>query len=114
MKEMTKDLEYIPLTLTGKQKKILKGLGHHLTPLICIGKEGMTDSLLKATRQELFTRELIKVKIGTNSTLGKKEAADLLPQVTESTLVQLIGKTLLLYKENPEMEKGQRIALPRS
>lgn len=74
----------------------------------------MTDNVLKATQQELFARELIKVKIGSNSTLSKNEAAEIMPRFTESTLVQLIGKTLLLYKENPEMEKGQRIALPRS
>jgi RNA-binding protein len=110
---MPTKIEQLPLTLTGRQKKILKGLGHHLTPLICIGKEGMTDNVLKATRQELFTRELIKVKIGNNSTLNKNEAAELMPQVTESILVQLIGKTLLLYKENLEIEKGQRIILPR-
>jgi len=110
---MPTNIEQLPLTLTGRQKKILKGLGHHLTPLICIGKEGMTDNVLKATQQELFARELIKVKIGNNSTLNKNEAAELMPQVTESTLVQLIGKTLLLYKENLEIEKGQRIILPR-
>jgi len=110
---MTTDIEQPPLTLTGRQKKILKGLGHHLTPLICIGKEGITDNVLKATRQELLTRELIKIKIGNNSTLSKNEAAELMPQVTESTLVQLIGKTLLLYKENLEIEKEQRIILPR-
>lgn len=110
---MTKNNEYVPLTLTGKQKKTLKGLGHHLIPLICIGKEGMTDKVLKAARQELFTRELIKVKIGNNSNLNKNVAAELMPQVTESTLVQLIGKTLLLYKENPTIEREQRIILPR-
>lgn len=110
---MTKDIEHVPLTLTGKQRKVLKGLGHHLTPLVCIGKEGMTDNVVKATRQELFTRELIKVKIGNNSNISKDEAAELMPQVTESTLVQLIGKTLLLYKENPEIEREQRIILPR-
>jgi RNA-binding protein len=110
---MTDKEEKIAPTLTGKQKKFLKGLGHHLSPLISIGKEGLTENVFKATRQELLLRELIKVKIGTNSDIKKQEAADLLPAATDSTLVQLIGKTLLLYKENPTIDKEHRISLPR-
>ncbi len=110
---MTDKEETIDATLSGKQKKFLKGLGHHLSPLISIGKEGLTENVFKATRQELLTRELIKVKIGTNSNIKKQEAAELLPAATDSTLVQLIGKTLLLYKENPKIDKEHRISLPR-
>lgn len=110
---MTDQEEKIAVTLTGKQKKFLKGLGHHLSPLISIGKEGLTENVFKATRQELLIRELIKVKIGTNSNTKKQEAAEALPAATDSTLVQLIGKTLLLYKENPKIDKEQRISLPR-
>ncbi len=99
--------------LSGKQRKYLKGLGHHLEPLIAIGKEGLTENIIKATRQELLARELIKVKIATTSSMNKKEVADLLPTATDSALVHLLGKTLLLYKENPRKEKEQRIVLPR-
>lgn len=109
---MTNKEDKKTVTLTGKQKKFLKGLGHHLSPLVSIGKEGMTENVLKATRQELFIRELIKVKIGNNSSINKQEAADFLPTATESTLIQLIGKTLLLYKENPTIDKEHRITLP--
>lgn len=110
---MTDKEEKKEFTLTGKQKKFLKGLGHHLTPLVSIGKEGLTDNVLKATRQELLARELIKVKIGNSSSIDKKEAADLLPAATESTLVQLLGKTMLLYKENQKRDKEHRLSLPR-
>ena len=110
---MINDIDQINCVLTGKQKKFLKGLGHHLTPQVSIGKEGLTDNVLKATRQELQARELIKVKIGNNSTLSKDKALELLPEATESTLVQLLGKTLLLYKENPLKEKEHRIFLPK-
>lgn len=104
--------EKIAPALTGKQKKFLKGLGHHLAPIVSIGKEGLTANVLKAAQQELLARELIKVKIGNSSSMNKKEAADLLPEATASTLVQLIGKTLLLYKKNPKIDKEHRIALP--
>jgi len=110
---MTNEIDQISDVLTGKQKKFLKGLGHHLTPLVFIGKEGLSENVLKATKNELLVRELIKVKIGNNSTIDKDNAAELLPKATESMLVQLLGKTLLLYKENPLKEKEQRILLPR-
>ena len=109
---MTDPNEKIAFTLTGKQKKFLKGLGHHLAPLVSIGKEGLTENVIKASKQELLTRELIKVKIANSSSINKQEASELLPEATESTLVQLIGKTLLLYKENPKIDKENRISLP--
>ncbi len=109
---MTVPNDIIESTLTGKQKKFLKGLGHHLAPLIIIGKEGLTDNVIKATQQELLIRELIKVKIGNNSSLDKDKMAILLPEATDSQLVQLIGKTLLIYKKNPKIDKEHRISLP--
>lgn len=110
---MTAPEDNIGSTLSGKQKKFLKGLGHHLDPLISIGKEGLTENVLKATKQELLARELIKVKISNSSSINKNEVAELLPEATESTLIQLIGKTLLIYKENPKIDKEHRISLPR-
>lgn len=100
-------------TLSGKQKRYLKGLGHALSPLVYIGKEGLSESVIEATAKELLHRELIKVKIGSNSEIGKNEAAELLPVATQSCLVQLIGKTLLLYKKNPKRDKEQRIVIPK-
>jgi len=100
--------------LTIKQKKFLKGLAHSLSPVVKIGKEGITRGVLETIINELLYRELIKVKIGTNSNIGKTEAASLIPEKTASSLVQLIGKTIVLYKANPKKQKDKRIALPKS
>jgi RNA-binding protein len=99
--------------LNGKQKKYLKGLGHHLSPVILIGKEGMGQRLIDATAHELQNHELIKIKIGKNSDVTKHDAVQTLPAATGSELVQLIGKSLLLYKENPEKSRNERINLPK-
>lgn len=100
--------------LNGRQKKYLKGLGHHLSPVILIGKEGMSQRLLEATSQELENHELIKVKIGNNSNVAKQDAVLTLTKATGGELVQLIGKTVLLYKENPEKPQDERIHLPKN
>lgn len=99
--------------LSNKQVKYLRGLGHSLSALVLIGKEGITDKLIKSAKTELLNHELIKAKVGTNSSVNKNEAAQILPQATNSTLVQFIGKTLLLYKPNPKRPKDKRIILPK-
>jgi RNA-binding protein len=109
--EKTKDTPQA--TLSPKQKKYLKGLGHHLSPVILIGKEALSEKLIEATSLELANHELIKVKIGNNSGVGKQDAAFTLTNKCSCHLVQLIGKTLLLYKENTEKPKDERIQLPK-
>jgi RNA-binding protein len=100
-----------PQGLNARQKKYLKGLGHHLSPVVLIGKEGISPKLIEATVLELKNHELIKIKIGNNSGVAKQDAVQTLTAATGGELVQLIGKSLLLYKENPEKPKDKRIVL---
>jgi RNA-binding protein len=99
--------------LSPKQVKYLRGIGHKLTPLVLVGKEGISIGVISAITKELSHNELLKVKIGTNSIVSKQDAAAIIPEATCSSLVQLIGKTLLLYKPNPEKPKEDRIFLPK-
>lgn len=110
---MTESKKASPSLLSNKQIKHLRGLGHKLSPLVLIGKEGLNDKILQAVETELDNHELIKVKIGTNSSVDKKEAAEIVPKSTRSAPVQLIGKTLLLYRANPKKPKDKRIYLPK-
>jgi RNA-binding protein len=100
-------------TLKGKDKKYLRGLGHHLDPVVYVGREGLSDSLVASTTDALKTRELIKVKLGQNCAVPKKEAAEQLAALTGAALVQLIGKTIILYQPNKNLKPEQRISLPR-
>lgn len=109
---MTESKKKTAKKLSNKQIKHLRGLGHKLSPLVLIGKEGLNDNILQAVETELLNHELIKVKIGTNSSVDKKDAAETVPDSTGSILVQLIGKTLLLYRANPKKPKDKRIFLP--
>lgn len=111
---MSKELEDICPPLTSKQRKYLKGLAHPLTPAVQIGKEGISQGVVEAANQELQLRELIKVKIGKNNSLDKKDAGEEMAEKTASHLVQIIGKTLVLYRKNPEIDKNERIMLPKS
>jgi RNA-binding protein len=100
--------------LTASEKKFLKGLAHPMTPMVQIGKEGLSPGVLGSTSKELLNHELIKVKIGNNSGLEKHHTAEFLAEKTNSSLVQLIGKTIILYKANPKKPKDKRIVLPKT
>ena len=99
--------------LSGKQNKFLRSLGHHLTQTVIVGKEGITDNLIKSCNESLNSRELIKVKLGQNCPVEKKEAAKEIAAKTVSHLIQLIGKTVLLYRHNPDLPRDEAIRLPR-
>ena len=98
--------------LSNAQKKYLRKLGHALEPVVYIGKEGLAQSVIEAIDAALDYHELIKVKIINTTKISKHEAAEIVPGKTGSKLVLLVGKTLLLYRSNPNRKKDERIKLP--
>jgi RNA-binding protein len=91
-------------TLTGKQKRYLRGLGHHLNAVVLVGQQGIHEALVEKVDEELEHHELVKIKIGQDNT---KEAANTLAEATESALVQVIGHTLILSRarlKDPEIK----------
>lgn len=100
------------ISLSGEQTRFLRSLGHHLQPVVHLGKEGLSENLARSVRAAFKTRELIKVKLGQNCALSAAEAAHWLTETTNAALVQLIGRTLLLYLPNSKLKPDQRIVLP--
>ena len=96
--------------LSGKQRRHLRGLGHHLSPVLQIGYEGLTDSVVTQANAQLDAHELIKVKVSEASPLPRHEAASQLASATHSQLAQVLGRTFLLYRPR---DKDGAIQLPR-
>lgn len=96
--------------LKGKQKRQLRALAHHLSPIFQIGKSGITPEMVKGIIDSLEKRELIKVSILQNCDEDKNELATTLSERTSSNLVQLIGNTIVLYKKSSK-EKYRKIVL---
>jgi len=88
--------------LTGKQRRHLRALGHHLDPLLQIGHEGITDAVVAHANMQLQHHELIKVRVLESSPLDRREAADELAARTGADLAQVLGRTFLLYKRDPD------------
>lgn len=99
--------------LTGKQKRFLRAEAHHLDPIFQVGKGGISEAMLVQIKQALNVRELIKVRILDNCEFDKKEVAADLAEGSSAELVQLIGLTVVLYKEATKRE-FRKIELPRA
>ena len=91
--------------LTGKQKRFLRATAHHLTPIFQVGKGGVNDNMIAQIADALEARELLKVSILQNCDVDKDTVANELVKGTRAELVQLIGHTIVLYKESKENKK---------
>ena len=83
--------------MTGKQKRYLRALAHPLKPVVNLGKQGLSQETRREIEVQLLDRELIKLKVLENCPLTKKECADELNRAKSLEVVQVIGKTLVLY-----------------
>ncbi|PKG24492.1 ribosome assembly RNA-binding protein YhbY [Niallia nealsonii] len=88
--------------LRGKQKRFLRAKAHHLNPIFQVGKGGVNENMITQIADALEVRELLKVSILQNCDEDKEMVAAQLVKGTKSELVQIIGSTIVLYKESKE------------
>ena len=98
--------------LTGKQRSYLKGLAHDLDPLVFIGKQEITENVIKEVDAVLESRELVKVKLQESCLVDVREAANEVAAATGADYVQAIGRRFVLYRPAKDPEK-RTIILPR-
>lgn len=97
------------LVLNNKQKQHLKSLAHPLKPVVLLGANGLTEGVLAEIENALEHHELIKVKVPTDEREVRAAIGDAICRETGASLVQTIGKTLVLYRPAQE----PTIRLPR-
>jgi len=85
----------------------LRAEAHHLTAAVHVGQHGVTDALRQTVDDALRTRELVKIQFTKNADVSVKDAANDLARALAAEVVQVIGKTATLYRENPESGRGQ-------
>ncbi|EIJ78953.1 hypothetical protein PB1_15384 [Bacillus methanolicus PB1] len=95
--------------LTGKQKRFLRSEAHHLNPIFQVGKGGVNENMIKQVSNALEARELMKISVLQNCEDDKKTVANQLSEGTGADIVQIIGNTIILYKESKE---NKQIQLP--
>lgn len=96
--------------LKGKQKRFLRAEAHHLNPIFQVGKGGVNENMIKQISDALEARELFKVSVLQNCEDDKDVVAEQLVNGTGAELVQVIGNTIVLYKESKE---NKQLRLPK-
>lgn len=102
-------------TLTGKQKRFLRAQAHNMNPVFQIGKNDLSADVVAEYEDALSKRELMKVNLLQTASMEPKEAAAFIEEHSDITVVQVIGKVLVLYLPATE-EKYQKYSteLPKS
>jgi RNA-binding protein len=98
------------MTLSGRQKRHLRALAHHLVPVVQLGKEGVSESIVSAVDRALTDHELIKVRLPQVEREERAQMAVALERSTGSASPGTSGRIVLLYRRHPSEPK---ITLPR-
>jgi RNA-binding protein len=88
--------------LTGKQRRYLRALGQALAATLHVGHEGVTDAVVSQAIAQLAAHELIKVRVSENAPESRHDVAASLSERAGAELVQVLGRTALLYRARPE------------
>jgi RNA-binding protein len=96
-------------SLRGKQRRHLRGLGVNLDPAVMVGKDGISPDVLAALDRALTKHELVKVRLQDSAGEDRKAVARELAESAGVELVQVLGRTVLLWRRN---EEEPRIMLP--
>jgi len=93
--------------MTGKERAALRSEAHHLSVQVHIGHAGLTDTVLRTIDDVLRTRELVKLQVAKAGEMSAKEAMQQVAEALGAEAVQVIGRTLTIYRENPELPRGE-------
>lgn len=97
------------MNLNKKQIQYLKGVAHSLKPIVLLGNNGLTEAVVAEIDYSLNHHELIKVKIPTDDRETKGLIVEAICRETQATKVQVIGKTLVIYRQSED----HKIRIPK-
>lgn len=93
------------MTLTEKQKKHLRRLGHPLNPVVMLGNAGLTPGVAQELERALTDHELVKVSARVGDRSARDAALETLAKQTSSEMVQRIGNVGLFYRRRAKLAK---------
>ena len=87
---------------SGPLRRALRAAGHHHAPVVQVGKEGVTDAVVRQVDEALRAHELVKVKVGSEAPQDRFESAERLGELAGAGIAQVLGRTVLVYRRHPE------------
>ncbi len=93
------------MALNSKRRAELRAEAHHLSASVHLGHQGATPAVVKSVDDALRTHELVKVQLNRTADATAKDVAHQLAEAVKADVVQVIGRTATLYRENPDIPK---------
>jgi RNA-binding protein len=95
------------MSLTSAQIRELKKLAHHLKPVVIIGQQGLSESVLAEIDSSLDIHELIKVKLAGADKAERTALSQAVGDGLSASPVQIIGRVAVFYRPNPKKKKNR-------
>ena len=95
------------LELSIAERKAHRAEAHHLDPVVMIGNEGLTPSVVKETDAALNAHGLIKVRVLGDDREAREAVYQQLCDQLGAAPIQHIGKLLVLWRPKPEKVKAE-------
>ncbi|ASY41142.1 ribosome assembly RNA-binding protein YhbY [Taylorella equigenitalis] len=99
--------------LSSKERSLLRSNAHNLKPVVMIGDNGLTETVIKEIDQNLNSHGLIKIKISGDDKEYRLNIATEINQKLGSELVSHLGKIITLYRPNEEYKSLLKKSRPR-
>ncbi|MEO8217281.1 MAG: ribosome assembly RNA-binding protein YhbY [Acidobacteriota bacterium] len=93
------------MALSTRQRQFLKGLAHSLSPVVRVGRSGLTREVVNETDRSLESHELIKARLELDESHERRQLALMLAERTGSEVVTTVGKVAVLYRAHAEAPK---------
>jgi len=97
------------MDLSSAQKRHLRGLAHHIRPVVMVGDKGLTPNVLEEIDRALEHHELIKVKLRSDRATRREQALEI-AQRCGAEIVHSIGQVCCFFRRNRDKPV---IELPR-
>jgi len=94
----------MPEELTPAARHALRGRAHRLDPVVWVGAEGLTASVVAELERALAAHALIKVRVMSGDGDARERLLGEICAATGASPVQHIGKVLVVYREHPPAE----------
>ncbi len=95
------------MTMKAKERAALRAEAHHLDVKVHVGHQGITPAILASLDDVLRTHELVKLQVAKAGELSAREAANRVAEAAGADVIQVIGRTFTVYRENPELKRGE-------
>ncbi|MEM9622614.1 MAG: YhbY family RNA-binding protein [Pseudomonadota bacterium] len=92
------------MEISNREKKVFRQIAHHLDAVVTVATQGLTPGVVGETERALTDHELIKVRLALAERTERQAAAHELAEQCAATVIQNIGKVVVLYRKNPKAD----------